>query len=199
MNWSTSLQRFVVISSKELFLLDDKTMIIKCYQIKFPFNSIWGYITSTEKHLFISTYGLNPLIIQCQLFPSILFSKILKKQICLNENDLINDIQSNENQLYVIIEDHRRNKSSCRIYSIKSFEMINEIFIGNGWNYKLTLFNNRYLILLDQMNNCLTYITKEGNILKKEFYHTKAINFISFGNNQIIIQSKSHFNLHQTQ
>ena len=198
-HWSNTLQRFVLISSKDLFILDPKTMIIGCYPLNVPLKGTWCHLTCSEKCLYLSTYGINPFIVQFNLFPSILFKKKLKKEIRLNENHLINQMIFNENLIYLIIEDHLLNKSFIRIFNEKSFEMINEIFIGNGWNYQINMFYNRYLMILDQLNNSFIYLSKEGQIMKKEFYPTKAIQFISFVNYQIIVQTKSHFNIHQTQ
>lgn len=196
-HWSNILQRFLFISLRHLFIVEEKTMIIRRYPLNVPFESRWSRLTCSEKYLFISMYGMNPFVVQFGLFPSILFEKKRKKEFHLDKNHLINQMNSKKNLIYLTIEDHLLNKSFIRIFDENSFEMVGQIFIGTGWNYRMNLFD-RYLIVFDQTKNCFIYLNDQGEILKKEFYFTKSIQFVPLTNCQMLIQTKSHLNLHET-
>jgi hypothetical protein len=190
--------KFILISSNELFILNDETMIIKPLKLYFDLNKCWNRIHSTDKYLFLSTYGENPFLIQFDLFPSILFYKKYQKEFISNKNEFINDINSNSNYFILIIEDNLINKSFFNIYLLNNFQLITKIYLGNGWNYRSLVFNELYWIILDNYNNQFIYLHNDNYIIKSESYFTKPFYFVSSNNYQIIIQTNQYIYIHQS-
>lgn len=193
--WSKSLEKFLLISSKELYTLNDKQMIIKPYKLYFNINETWKCITCSDNYLFLSCDGEYPFIIQFNLFPSIQFYK----KYYLNKYSIINDIKYNSNNLAIIIEDNLNNQSYFQYYSLNYFQLIIKINLGNGWNYRSTLFNNQYWIISDYYNQRFIHISIDGFILKIEKYFSKP-EYINYWNNkQILIKTNQSIHLHQSQ
>ncbi|CAF4857725.1 unnamed protein product, partial [Rotaria sp. Silwood2] len=68
--WSKILNRFILISPKEIFTLDEKRMILDQCQLYFNSNIPWERRICSETSLFSSTFGQNPFIVEFNLCPS---------------------------------------------------------------------------------------------------------------------------------
>lgn len=197
--WSKRLNRFILISPKQIYSLDENQMIICPIKLYFNKNICWERVTCTDKYLFLSTFGENPLIVQFNYFPSIQFYKKYQKEIILNKKQFINDIKSNENYLSIIIEDYLINQSNFQIRSLKSFQCIWIISLGKGWGYRSTFFNSTHWIISDHYNNRFIHILKDGTITKIENYFSKPINIVSWSQQQLIVRTNQNINIHQSQ
>ncbi|CAF3643342.1 unnamed protein product [Rotaria sp. Silwood1] len=60
--WWETLDRFIFISSKEIFTLDEETMVLNPYNIYFNTDSAWERVTCSESPLFLLTFGQNSFI-----------------------------------------------------------------------------------------------------------------------------------------
>lgn len=197
--WSNYIEKFILITSKDIYYFDDKTMILSRFNINYNIDKPWQCVTSSEENLFLSTFGKNPFIIEFKLNSSINFNKIYQSNIISNQYEIINDIQSNEDYISIIIENDLVNKSFLQIRSLKTFQCISIILLGYGWSYKTYPFNNQYWIVINKYNNQISYINNDGTICKNEFYLTKPCNIVSWQNNQIIIRTFNTLNIHQCQ
>jgi hypothetical protein len=197
--WSKTLEKFILISPKQIYILDENKMIIKPFKLYFNINKCWQRGTSSETFLFLSTFGENPSIIIFNLYPSIQFNKQYQKEIISHKNQIINDIKYADNHLAIIIEDNLNNQSYFQLRELKDFQLIWIVSLGNGWNYRSTLFNHRYWIISDYYNNRFIHILNDGNISKIENYFSKPENIISWIHNQIIIRTIQNINIHQSQ
>ncbi|CAF2997322.1 unnamed protein product, partial [Rotaria sp. Silwood2] len=68
--WSKTLNRFILISPKEIFSLHEKRMILDPCQLYFNSNIPWKRGICSETSLFSSTFGQNPFIVEFNLCPS---------------------------------------------------------------------------------------------------------------------------------
>jgi len=197
--WSKTLRKFILISPKQIYILDENKMIIKPLKLYFNINKCWERGTSSETFLFLSTFGENPSIIIFNLYPSIQFNKQYQKEIISHKNQIINDIKYADNHLAIIIEDNLNNQSYFQLRELKYFQLIWIVSLGNGWNYRSTLFNQRYWIISDYYNKRFIHILNDGNIIKIENYFSKPENIISWIQNQIIIRTIQNIYIHQSQ
>ncbi|CAF4812515.1 unnamed protein product [Rotaria sp. Silwood1] len=195
--WSETLDKFIFISSKEIFTLDEKTMVLSPYNIYFNTDSTWERGTCSESTLFLSTFGQNPFIAEFNFYPSIHFQRRYQSEIISDENDMINDIKYSDNNLGIIIENGLTNQSHLEIRSIKSFECMWMIVLGQGWGYRCSLFNHRYWIVADRYNHRCIYILNDGTLLKIENYSSKPLNVVSWGKHQLVVRTMQTLNIHE--
>jgi len=148
--------KFLLISPKQIYTLDEKQMIINPLKLFININYCWERGTCSEISLYLSTFGDNPYIVQFYLNPSIQF----------NQYDIINDIKYHDNHLAIIIENGLYNQSHFQFHSLKSFQCIWKVLLGQGWSYRSSLFNQRYWIISDSCNNRIIHILNDGIIIK---------------------------------
>ncbi|CAF1099470.1 unnamed protein product [Rotaria sordida] len=195
--WSETLDRFIFISAKEIFTLDEETMVLNPYNIYFNTDSTWERITCSESTLFLSTFGQNPFIAEFIFYPSIHFQRRYQSEIISHENEMINDIKYSDNNLGIIIENGLTNQSHLEVRSMKSFECIWMIVLGRGWGYRCSLFNHRYWITVDRYNHRCIYILNDGTLIKTENYSSKPFNVVSWGKHQLVIRTMQTLNIHE--
>jgi hypothetical protein len=195
--WSKNLSRFILISPKEIFLLDEKFISLELSSITLITNNPWERGTCSGTILFLSTFGENPFIIEYHLFPSIHFNKKYQSAMICGESEVINEMKSNEISLALIIENGFNNQSRLELRSIKSFECIWSIHLGKGWNYRCSALNNYHWIVTDSYNHRIIQISNNGIIQKTENYSSKPLNVVHWGEDQIVIRTKEGLYVHQ--
>jgi hypothetical protein len=195
--WSKILSRFILISPKEIFILDEITMSLDSCSINLINNNPWERGTCSDTSLFISTFGENPLIVEYYLFPSIHLNKKYQSTIVCGESEVISDMKSNNNSLGFIIDNGFKNQSRLELRSIKSLESIWSIHLGKGWNYRCSLLNNSEWIVTDSYNHRIIHILNNGTIDRTESYSAKPLNVIRWSEDQIAIRTTEGVNVHQ--
>ncbi|CAF2106433.1 unnamed protein product [Rotaria magnacalcarata] len=195
--WSTTPEKFIFISSTDIFTFDDKTMTFTLFNIYFNNNHPWQHGTCSETSLFLSTFGENPFIVELQFYPSIHFHKRYQSEIVCEQNDAINDIKYSDNNLAIIIENGLINQSYLQLYATKSFQCISIVSLGQGWGHRTYSFNHRYWIVIDKYNNQIIYILNNGNRVKTENYLTKPLNIVSWTKYHVVIKTMQTLNIHQ--
>ncbi|CAF0945215.1 unnamed protein product [Rotaria sp. Silwood1] len=195
--WSNILSRFILISPKTIYTLDEKFISVELSSITSIHNAPWERATCHESTLFISTFGENPLILEYNIFPSIHLDKRWQSSIICQENEIINDMKSNENNLGLIINNDNNNESRLELRSIKSFECIWSIDLGDGWSYRCSPLHNNHWIVVDPYNSRLIKINSNGTIDQTNSYIKKPINVVSWSQNQFVIRTREHVYIHQ--
>ncbi|CAF3068039.1 unnamed protein product [Rotaria sp. Silwood2] len=115
--WLKTLNRFIFISSKEIFTLNEKRMILDPCQLYFNSNISWERGTCSETSLFLSNFGQNPFIVELNLCPSVHFNKCYQSEIISQENEVINDIKYNNGYIAIILENVLINQSRFELRS----------------------------------------------------------------------------------
>jgi hypothetical protein len=196
--WSNILSRFLLISPKEIFILNDKNLSFEICSISQIDNNPWERGTTSEINFFLSTFGENPFIIQYYLLPSIHLNKRYQSSIICQETEIINDLKSNEHSLGIIIENGFNNQTRLELRLIKSFQCIYSIDLGRGWGYRCSpLTNNDRWIITDSYNQRLIYISQNGIIDQIDNYSTKPFNVIYWNEDQFIIRTIDGIDIHQ--
>ncbi|CAM4974641.1 unnamed protein product [Rotaria socialis] len=195
--WSKILSRFILITPKEIYTLDENMISLELCPINIINNYRWERGTSSNKTLFISTFGENPLIVEYNLLPSIHLNKRWQSAISFQENDIINDIKSNETYIGLIIENDTINQSYFQIRLIKSFQLIYSVDLGKGWAYRCSNINGIHWIIVDSYNHRLIQILNNGETNKKIYnYSTKPFNITHWTQQQFVIRTTEHIYIH---
>lgn len=195
--WSKILSRFIIITPKEIYIVDDKLISFELCTINTINNYRWERGTSTNKTLFISTFGENPIIVEYNLLPSIQLNK--RWQLSMFSQDdylIINDIESNESFIGLILENNINNQTHFEIRSNRSFELINSIDLGKGWGYRCSNLNHTYWIIVDSYNNRIILNDNYRNILQIENYSIKPCNVVHWNQNKFVLRTIEHINIH---
>jgi hypothetical protein len=195
--WSKILSRFILISPKEIFLLDEKTFSLESCSITLTNYNPWERGTSSETTLFLSTFGENPFIVEYNLLPSIHFNKRYQLSIIYGETEVINDMKCNDMSLALIIDNGFINQSRFELRSRKSFECIWSIDLGKGWGYRCASLDHSGWIVADSYNYRLIHIINNGTIDKIDNYSIKPFNVIHWNDDQIVIRTIEGLNMHQ--
>lgn len=196
--WSTQLNKFFLVSSKDLFEFNVNSILLKCVRLTYKSQGHWNRLCFSHKYLFISQSEVNSDLYQFDLFPTIQLSKKLKKEIYSNANQFINDLKYFDRKVYLLIEDNSTNECFIQIYLLKTFELEKKLCLGFGWNYRLTLFNNEYWIISDNYNQRCIYFDVNGQILKIDKLSLKINEIVGWFHQQLIIESDHNISIYQS-
>ncbi|CAF1364979.1 unnamed protein product [Rotaria sordida] len=194
--WSKILSRFILISPINIYTLDQKLTSLELSSINLINNYRWEHGTCSDRSLFISTFGEYPFIIEYYLLPSIQLNRRWQTSFICQHNQIINDIKSNYLYLGLIIHNDIINKSRLELRSIESFQSIYSIYLGQGWSYRCSPYNNSDWIVVDGYNNRFLKISNSGIIDKTIFYPTKPFNIVDWGQDKIAIRTSEHLYIH---
>ncbi|CAF1188031.1 unnamed protein product [Rotaria sp. Silwood1] len=197
--WSKILSRFILITSTNIYTIDDKLKSLELSPINLINNYKWERGTCSDTSLFISTFGDYPFILEYDLLPTIQLNKRWQTSIICQNNEIINDIKSQDIDLGLIIQNDITNQTRLEIRSIKSFQTIFSIDLGQGWSYRCSPYTNRSWIVVDAYFNRFIKINNNGTIDNINSYPTKLFNIIYWYDNQIAIRTSKYLNIHHCQ
>lgn len=196
-SWSKILSRFILITSRKIYLFDEKNLSLEETSISLGNHNPWECGTVSEANLFLSTFGEYPIIVHFNLLPSIHLNRKYNSSFLCQEYDIINDIKSNDIHLGLIIDNGFNNQTRLEIRLIKSFDIIWFVSLGKGWGYRCSPLNSNHWIISDSYNQRILFIDNQGNIQNIQNYFTKPFNIINWNDNQIIIRTNQTLNIHQ--
>ena len=200
--FSTSLNRFIIITEQDLFDLDEQTMTVIQYPIFNQNNTNRKWYCGTEhlQILFLSTKGFGSSIYEYKMFPSIQFSKEWKSPLSCTQNEYIYDLRSNNSSLAFVIVNQERNETRLELRSPTTLEQ--------QWSYKITsasikhrirccpLLHNQWLCI-DPKNSLLLHIDENGTLIKQDKYQPSPRHMIQLDKHLIAISTSETFNLHK--
>ena len=202
MFFSTSLNRFLILTRQDLFNLDQQTMNLTKYSI---FNYInikteWFCGTTHLQTLYLSTKYFGSSIYEFKIFPTLQFSKEWQSPFSCAEKECIYDIRSNNSSVGMVIVNKDLNETRLELRSPTTLE--------RQWSYKITcaseihrirccpLLHNQWLII-DAMNSLLLHLDANGKLIKQENCKPSPCHSVQLDKYLIVISTTKGFNLHQ--
>jgi hypothetical protein len=197
--WSSTLSRFIFVTSKEILTLDESTMTIEQCPIKH--NNImpdWCCGTCFNDTLFLVVDALGASIYQYTLQPTIQFVKEYRSPFSCSDDEMIVDISSNNKILALVLanrEDHWR----LDLCSSTTFGRYYSIELGSRpsqCSIRCCSFDNDWL-LLDTVNSQILYISTNGKIIKTEKYKAPPTHAVHLSDKMLAIVTEQSVDLYK--
>jgi hypothetical protein len=193
--WSSTINRFIIITFKEIFLFDDKTMILEKCSISS--DSDWWRGTCSDDTLFLSSAEWGSPIYEFDLHSSFQLIKSWHPPIACQNNEIICDLKYNSGFLGIAILNKHNDKSRLDLRSSITLECIWSIDIHG--RCRCCSINGDQWLVMDHDDRRFFHISADGRLLKTDKYehHQQLEDVITWNENNIVVLTKKTINLHE--
>ena len=199
MCWSTGLNRFIILNSHDVFLVDVLQMSIE--HIPILRKHKWLSCTTSDSSLYLTTKVWGSSLFEYRLIPTI---ELIKQWHCpetCSSDEVINAIVYHHQCLAMMI----KNTFEKSIH----FEMRSMTNLQRLWTVKFNLpssqnirtrcclLNTNQWLVIDRNTSRIFYISKEGKLKSSIIYNPPAFSGVIFDQNLLAISTARGVNLHK--
>jgi hypothetical protein len=192
MCWSSALSRFLLVTNKDVFTLDQNTMTIARCPISSEVE--WSRGTCSDSALFLLTQGLGPSIFEYKLPPSSKGAKERHSPDTCAECEYIFDLKAHQKSLAMVIYNTEKNTTHLDLRSSTNLERLWSVEVGQG--FRCCLLHGEQWMVADALSRRLFHVSNAGKLLKLEKYAHQPWNIIQWGKYIIGIRTAEGINLH---
>jgi polyhydroxyalkanoate synthesis regulator phasin len=197
MCWSSTINRFILVERKRIFLIKDETMEID--NVRTIEEREWLSCTCSENYLFLVTNKTGSSIKKFTLLPTIKLTKEWKSlRKCASDEAIVNIIYNNGTLGVVIIN---TSKKSLR-FELKSAETLDRIWslgfdtlCNQNIVFRCCLLTNDEWLVIDYEAKRLLHVTKDGN-LKTMIPYDSGLRSANLFAKMLVVSTKSGVNFH---
>lgn len=193
--WSSTINRFIIITFKQVFTLDEQTMMLE--ECSISSNIDWWRGTCSDDTLFLSTVEWGSSIHEFDLRTSFQFIKAWNSPITCEKNEIICDLKYNNGFLAIPIFNKHTEKSRFDLRSSITFDCIWSIPIHG--RCRCCSINGDQWLVMDHDDYQFLHISADGRLLKKDKYehHQRLDDLTTWNENIIVILTKKTINIHE--
>ncbi len=200
MCWSSTLNRFIVISKENVFLVDENTMSIESVQT--IAKQRWLSGTCFNDELFLSTDEWGSSIVKLRLSPSISVIKKWKSPKTCTTDEWIDDIGYNNGALAVVIRNKIEQSIRMELRCCKTLDRLWSLLLDIKYNKDIpfrccSLDCNGWLVA-DYNARRLLHITRDGKMKQTIIYKAIPLRITMFTSDINAISTGRGLNLHKT-
>lgn len=193
--WAPTIARFIIITFKEILLLDEKTMKLE----KCPISSEtdWWRGACSDDTLFLSTVEWGSSIYEFNLRSSFKIIGEWHAPVTCTKDEIICDIKYNSGFLATPIFNQHKEESRFELRSAKTLDCIWSAR-AHGRCRCCTIDVDQWL-LMDHDDCRFFHISADGRLLEVDKYdqHEKLEDIIPWGKDNIVVLTKKSINLHK--
>jgi hypothetical protein len=199
MCWSSTLNRFIVISKKNVFLVDENTMSIESVQA--ITKQSWFSSTCFDDELFLSTDECGSSIVKLRLLPSITVVKEWKSPKTCTTDEWIDDIGYNNGALAVVIRNKIEQSIRMELRCCKTLDRLWSLLLDIKYDRDIpfrccSLDCNGWLVA-DYNAGRLLHITRGGKMKQTITYKAIPLRIAKFTSNMLAISTKTGLCFHK--
>ncbi|CAF3714153.1 unnamed protein product [Rotaria sordida] len=193
--WSSTINRFIIITFKEILTLDANTMILE--ESSISLNENWYHGTCSEHTLFLSTVELGSSIYEFNLQLPFKFIKEWHSPITCEKNEIICDLKYKNNFLAISIFNNHKDESRLDLRSSTTLECIWSVRIHG--RCRCCSINIDQWLVMNYNDHRFFHISANGKLLKSDKYdqHQRIEDILQWGENGMVVLTKSSVNLHK--
>jgi polyhydroxyalkanoate synthesis regulator phasin len=196
--WSATLDRFILINEKHIFLLNENTMSIEKVQTREKRR--WLTCTCSDKFLFLSTNEWGSSITKISFDPSKKFDQQWESPDMCKIDEYIDVITYNKRKLAMIIRNSSSNIIRMEVRTSETLDRIWSVPLDVLWNpnkpYHCCPFIDEDWLIADYETGRLLQMTKAGRIKSIIPYNTVPYCATQFGPNILAVSTKGGINFH---
>ncbi|CAF1450134.1 unnamed protein product [Adineta steineri] len=176
--WSSTIHRFIIITFKEILLLDEKTMSLEICPI--PSKKDWWRGTCSNQSLFLSTVEWE-----------------WHTPITCGKDEIICDLKYNNGYLAIPIYNKHKDESRFELRSITTFDNIWSVRT-HGRCRCCSIDIDQWLVM-DHDDCRFFHISADGKLLETDKYdeHERLEDIIPWNNDDIVVLTKKNIHLHK--
>jgi hypothetical protein len=198
MCWSSVLKRFLVITKKNVFLVDENKMSVE--QVQQIEDKRWNSCGCSDKSLYLSREAWDSSILEFSLLPSIQYVKLWKISDQSKQEQRVDSITYNHGTLALAINDK---SNRTKLFELRSSETFSPL-----WSMQLDIdyssnvvrccpLNHDEWLLADWYTSRLFHITKDGKLKETCAYTSIPYNITWFCSNILAVLTDGSVNFHK--
>ncbi|CAF3720601.1 unnamed protein product [Rotaria sp. Silwood1] len=197
--WSSILDKFILITEKIIFTLDDNTMTIDQCQINPINNKEWSFGSCSNTSLYLSTSDMSTSLYEYTLRPIIKFIKEWQLLTLNSKYEGILTFTCTNEKIALIITNIHVFQRRFELRSTITFELLWSIPL-NVVAHCCSINNNQWLIM-ELLQPRLLHLSSDGKILQEYKIKTPSLNIIwnaiQFDKDTIVTLTMNSLNLHK--
>jgi hypothetical protein len=197
--WSTTLDRFIIIDEKNIFLMDENTMAFE--KVKTIEKRKWLSCTCSDKFLFLSTDEWGSTITKIHLTSSKKFGQQWQSPVICQKEEYIDIITYNNKKLAMIIRNTSDKTIRIELRTSDKLDRIWSLPLDIVWNPKKPFYCCPFIgegwLISDYETGRLLHITKGGKVKSIVAYNTIPYCLTLFGINILAVSTKDGINFHE--
>ncbi|CAF0739934.1 unnamed protein product [Adineta ricciae] len=197
--WASALERFILVTHKDIFTLDENTMELEEQPIVHHNKKDWSGAACSETVLYLSTMDMSPCLYQYSLLPSIEFIKEQQLGVmCLLYESILTFSYANE-RLAFIICNAQTFQNRLELHSSVTFDVL--------WILPLNVLARCCPIRVDQwliinsLDSQILHISSDGTILQNYIHRSSSmnpiINAVQWDKQTLVTVSLNTLHLHK--
>jgi hypothetical protein len=198
MCWSSTINRFILVEGKGIFLLDDGTMTIGNVQI--IEEREWWSCTCSENSFFLSTNEQASSIMKFTLLPEIELIKEWKSPQTCAQHEIIHKIVYNDGVLGVVIKNTTEKSFRLELKSAETLDRIWSLGFDTVCNkntaFRCCLLTNDEWLVTDYETKRLLHVSKNGK-LKTTIPYKSTPNYVNIFANMLVVSTNGGVNFHK--
>lgn len=193
--WTSAIARFIIITFKEILLLDEKTMKLEKCPISCKVD--WWRGTCSEDILFLSTVEWGSSIYEFNIRSLFKPIKELHAPVTCTKEEIICDIKYNSGFIAVPIFNKHRDESRFELRSVKTFDCVWSVR-AHGRCRCCSIDVDQWL-LMDHDDCRFFHISADGKLLEADKYdqHEQLEDIIPWDKDHVVVLTKKSINLHK--
>ncbi|CAF3532933.1 unnamed protein product [Rotaria socialis] len=201
MCWSSTLDQFIVLGRKTIFLISENTMSIN--EVKAIREGDWLSCTCSDTVLFVSTNELGSSIVEFALVPTMKSIKKWKSPItCTKDNYIDGIVYKNENLALMIMNDIKKSlrielRSASNLDYIWSIPL--DVTCVKTIPFRCCALTCNEWLIVDYETEQMLQITKDGEIKTILHYYPRPYRATLFEGNKLVIVTTDSVLLHSIQ
>ena len=197
--WSTTLGRFILIDSKNIFLLDEHSMSIE--KVRTNDKRKWMSCTCSEKYLFLSSNDWGSSITKFTLDATRKLDKQQQSSDVCGKDEYVDVIVYHHDRLAMIIRNSSQQNFRMELRTAENLNRIWSVQLDLKWNPKkpfhcCTFIGDDWLVADYELGR-LVHITKSGRMKSTTPYNSIPNCLTRFGSNILAISTKNTVNFHE--
>ncbi|CAF4383654.1 unnamed protein product [Rotaria sp. Silwood2] len=193
--WSSIINRFIIVTFKEIFTFDDKKMILEKCSISS--NIDYWRATSSNDTLFLSSAKWGSSIHEFDLQSRFQFIKAWYPPVTCGEDEIICDLKYINGFLAIPIFKKHKEESRFDLRSSTTLDCIWSIRIHG--RCRCCAVNGDQWLVMDHDDGQFFHISAGGRLLKTDKYehHQRLEDVTTWNENTIVVLTKKTINLHE--
>jgi hypothetical protein len=199
--WINKLNQFILITDKGfIYLINQNPLAFTL--IKSIKQEKWWSLTSSDKYLFLSTYGTDTNIFQFDILSSFDFIKRWRSPQTCQQHEYIHNINYTNDTIILIIGDSLNKTVRIELRSSITLTQIWTILIDiNHLSYQSKIHScllnyDEWIIILENTSD-IYHITKDGKLKTIYQYQQPVWNALLFNYNLLAIRTKNNIFFHR--
>lgn len=203
LSWIELLKKFLLINDRrELYLIHERTLSNFERISSIPLMNWWS-ATTYDKYLYLSTFGQDPILVQADLTKSFQLIKQMKSPFLTDRDEFIQQINSWNEKLIVIVSNRLEHLSICQLRSPLSFNLLSSIPL----NFSKTSYQNsirstilfpplRRLLIIEENSPEIIVLSADGSTSMID-YRRPIRNLCTFRRNIFVIRTDRNLVFYQ--